>query len=44
MNIGWILFNSILYYLCADTTATRPVTQTAQEQEDIQMQAAKENM
>jgi len=27
----------------ADATATRPVTQTAQEQEDIEMQAAKEN-
>jgi len=36
-------FNPILYYLCADTTATKPITQTAQEQEDMQMQATKEN-
>jgi hypothetical protein len=25
-----IQFNSILYYLCAESTATRPITDTAQ--------------
>jgi hypothetical protein len=25
-----IQFNSVLYYLCAESTATRPITETAQ--------------
>jgi hypothetical protein len=25
-----LVFNSILYYLCAESTATRPITDTAQ--------------
>jgi hypothetical protein len=30
MVIIIIQFNSILYYLCAESTATRPITDTAQ--------------
>jgi hypothetical protein len=29
-NIMTIQFNSVLYYLCAESTARRPVTDTAQ--------------
>jgi hypothetical protein len=30
-----IKFNSILYYLCAEPTATRPITGTAQAQHSV---------
>jgi hypothetical protein len=30
-----IKFNSILYYLCAESTATRPITDTAQHRNII---------
>jgi hypothetical protein len=29
-NNNLIQFNSIIYYLCAESTATRPITNTAQ--------------
>jgi hypothetical protein len=34
-NNNSIKFNSILYFLCAESTATRPITDTAQHSTEI---------
>jgi len=39
-----MMINLVLYYLCAVTTATKPITETAQEHmENTKIQATNEN-